>query len=239
MSPEVKRYSIDELKAIVAPIAEKHGISKMYLFGSVARGDADEFSDYDFCIDHKKDRCLFALSGLKADLNEAVGCETDLCEIELMKPDILRNFLSERIILYGVDELPPKETIITTESNKSVRKQKNRIFTIKRLLESCTIVNELCEQLGCDEKKFRADKIYQRACAFHMLLIGDIVNSHMQGLKNSHPEISWEEIAIFSTVIDCVDIEEKTDFIWETITVAIPELKRSCESILEKETTTS
>lgn len=46
-----KRYSVDELRAIVAPIAKKYGVRKVYVFGSIARGDYNENSDYDFYIE--------------------------------------------------------------------------------------------------------------------------------------------------------------------------------------------
>ena len=42
---EVKTYTIDEIKNIVTPIAEKYQIAQVYLFGSFARGDFDEQSD--------------------------------------------------------------------------------------------------------------------------------------------------------------------------------------------------
>ncbi|MEY8576271.1 nucleotidyltransferase domain-containing protein [Oscillospiraceae bacterium 21-37] len=35
-----KVYTINEIKGIVAPIAQKHGVNRVYLFGSYARGDA-------------------------------------------------------------------------------------------------------------------------------------------------------------------------------------------------------
>ena len=38
---EVKTYTIDEIKNIVPPIAEKYQIAQVYLFGSFARGDFD------------------------------------------------------------------------------------------------------------------------------------------------------------------------------------------------------
>jgi len=44
------RPSVEELSAIVALIAEKYGVNKVYIFGSVARGGYNENSDYDFCI---------------------------------------------------------------------------------------------------------------------------------------------------------------------------------------------
>jgi predicted nucleotidyltransferase len=52
MSSEAhKRLSVEELRTIVAPVAHKYGVDKIYLFGSVARGDYDDDSDYDFCIE--------------------------------------------------------------------------------------------------------------------------------------------------------------------------------------------
>ncbi|MBQ3627041.1 MAG: nucleotidyltransferase domain-containing protein, partial [Synergistaceae bacterium] len=45
---------LEELKKIVAPIAEKRGVDKVYLFGSRARGDNRPDSDYDFIISRGK-----------------------------------------------------------------------------------------------------------------------------------------------------------------------------------------
>ena len=53
---EVKTYTIDEIKNIVTPIAEKYQIAQVYLFGSFARGDFDEQSDIDIRIDRKSVR---------------------------------------------------------------------------------------------------------------------------------------------------------------------------------------
>ncbi|MFR7744651.1 MAG: nucleotidyltransferase family protein [Acutalibacteraceae bacterium] len=44
-------YSIDEIREIVAPIAKQHGVDKVFLFGSYARGDATPASDVDLCVD--------------------------------------------------------------------------------------------------------------------------------------------------------------------------------------------
>ena len=65
-------YSIDEIREIVAPIAKQHGVDKVFLFGSYARGDATPASDVDLCVDAPKLRGLFALGGLYADLEDAL-----------------------------------------------------------------------------------------------------------------------------------------------------------------------
>ena len=40
-------YTIEEIKVKTIPVAKKHGISRMCLFGSYARGEANDDSDVD------------------------------------------------------------------------------------------------------------------------------------------------------------------------------------------------
>ena len=49
-----KTFDLEELKQIVAPIADKYGLEAVYLFGSQARGDAKPNSDYDFFVKRGK-----------------------------------------------------------------------------------------------------------------------------------------------------------------------------------------
>lgn len=44
-------YTIDQIKAIVTPIAEKYHLPAIYLFGSYARGTATDGSDIDLLVD--------------------------------------------------------------------------------------------------------------------------------------------------------------------------------------------
>lgn len=45
-----KVYSFDELKSIIAPIAEKYGILQAYVFGSYAKDQAKPQSDVDILV---------------------------------------------------------------------------------------------------------------------------------------------------------------------------------------------
>lgn len=66
-------YTINEIKGIVVPIAKKHGVNKVYLFGSYARVEATPSSDVDLCVDAPALRGLFALDALYADFEGALG----------------------------------------------------------------------------------------------------------------------------------------------------------------------
>jgi len=98
-----KIYSIGELKAIVAPVAEKYGVNKIVLFGSVARGDCDEDSDYDFCIEWRKKHGLSELSGFRIDLCEAVGRDVDVVEVNSFDSEMSGIVRSEGVIIFEVE----------------------------------------------------------------------------------------------------------------------------------------
>jgi len=98
----MKDLSLEELKKIVAPIAIEHGIIRLYLFGSRARGDNHAGSDYDFCIEIPEEYDLFDIGGIMYDLEEAIGPEIDLvCEDSAMKkPSLMEEILRDRKILF-------------------------------------------------------------------------------------------------------------------------------------------
>ena len=101
MSSKVrKRHSADELRSIVAPLAERYGVGKVYLFGSMARGDYDEDSDYDFCIELGKIRDLFVLSEFFQDLRDAVGSDIDLVDTKSVGTEFLNTIRSEGVVVY-------------------------------------------------------------------------------------------------------------------------------------------
>ena len=62
----------------VLRIAAKHGATRLRVFGSVARGEADADSDIDFLVDLEQGRSLFDLGGLLMDLQELLGRKVDV-----------------------------------------------------------------------------------------------------------------------------------------------------------------
>jgi len=95
-----KRHTIDELRSIVAPVAQKYEVDKVYIFGSVARGDHNENSDYDFYIESKKMRSAITLSEFYMDLRDAVGSEIDLISTKRIDPAFLDTIMTEGVILF-------------------------------------------------------------------------------------------------------------------------------------------
>lgn len=51
------KYTIEEIKNVVTPIAQKYGVDNIYLFGSYARGDVHE-AGRQFDSRHLKQRAV-------------------------------------------------------------------------------------------------------------------------------------------------------------------------------------
>ena len=72
--------TLDEIRRIIVPIAQKYNLSAVYLFGSYARGTAREDSDLDLLVDTTGARIagFFELAALHLDLEEALQKRVDL-----------------------------------------------------------------------------------------------------------------------------------------------------------------
>lgn len=97
-------YTIDEIQNIVSTVAIKYGLSKVYLFGSYAKGSASKDSDVDLCIDASNLKGLFALGSVYADLQEALDKNLDLVTLKSLLYNSDKNFVDnlrkESLLIY-------------------------------------------------------------------------------------------------------------------------------------------
>ncbi|MDR2698415.1 MAG: nucleotidyltransferase domain-containing protein [Candidatus Methanoplasma sp.] len=82
---QIDAEEIRRIRSIVEPIASKYGIEKMYLFGSRARGDNCEKSDFDFFIHPGEIRSLFEISRLMRDLQNSLDQDVDIVSAGALK----------------------------------------------------------------------------------------------------------------------------------------------------------
>lgn len=81
----------------IIQVAKKYGAYNVRVFGSVARGEADEKSDIDLLVEMEQDRSLLDLGGLLMDLQELLGCNVDV-----VPEDSLRERMRERVLREAV-----------------------------------------------------------------------------------------------------------------------------------------
>lgn len=96
-----KIYTLDEIRSVAVPIAEKYGVDAMYLFGSYARGEATSGSDLDFRIERGRIQSLFELSAMYGDLSSQFQKELDLLTSQNLEPEFLAAIRPEEVLLYA------------------------------------------------------------------------------------------------------------------------------------------
>src|SRR5437016_954264 len=77
--------------------ATKYGASNVRIFGSVARGEADEQSDLDLLVDMDTECSLLHLAGLLIELEELLDRRVDIVTEEGLRDRMREQVLQEAI----------------------------------------------------------------------------------------------------------------------------------------------
>jgi uncharacterized protein len=76
---QVRRFSPQLIK-----IARKYGISAIYVFGSVARGDNNSQSDVDFLVEMQEGASLFGVAGFSYESEGLLGVPVDVVPLSAL-----------------------------------------------------------------------------------------------------------------------------------------------------------
>lgn len=93
-------YTIEEIKEKALPIAKVHGVDKLFLFGSYARGQATDDSDVDFYIDDGQIDSLLKYFAFVNDMEQSFGCHVDVVSMGIQDQIFLEKIKDEGIKLY-------------------------------------------------------------------------------------------------------------------------------------------
>ncbi len=91
---------IEEIQKTVAPIAYSYGVKRLYLFGSYAKGTANEKSDVDLLVEKGKPMSLLKLSGMRQMVQDALHLPVDLITTTGMGEDFRKEIAGTEILLY-------------------------------------------------------------------------------------------------------------------------------------------
>ncbi|MES2178596.1 MAG: nucleotidyltransferase family protein [Gemmatimonadota bacterium] len=84
-------------RAEVLRLAAHYGATDVRVFGSVARGEADELSDIDFLVRMNPGRSVFDVGGLLMDLQDLLGRRVDIVTERGLGPRMRERVLREAV----------------------------------------------------------------------------------------------------------------------------------------------
>ena len=79
----------------ILKIAARHGASNVRIFGSVARGEADDRSDIDILVTFESGVSLLDHAALMLDLESLLGCKVDVVSEKGLRPRMKETVLQD------------------------------------------------------------------------------------------------------------------------------------------------
>lgn len=98
MNYNIERHK--ELYEKVISILRKHGIKKILVFGSYARGEATPKSDLDLIVEFPKGTSLLDHIGIENDLIEKLKIKVDLISKNGISPYLKDDIMKEAIVIF-------------------------------------------------------------------------------------------------------------------------------------------
>ena len=91
-------YTIKQIKTIIKPILHKYGIKNINIFGSYARGEANENSDIDIYCDRGNIKTFIDQGILEDELEEALNKKVDIIFDSSILDEYFKNQIMEDMI---------------------------------------------------------------------------------------------------------------------------------------------
>jgi len=87
----------------IMQIARKHSIVRVYVFGSVARGEASPQSDVDFLVEMRAGASLFGVAGFGYEVEKLLGIPVDVVPMSALAcitdQEFLRHIQNEAVAI--------------------------------------------------------------------------------------------------------------------------------------------
>ncbi len=93
-------HTIASIKEAIRPIALEYGLKRVYLFGSYAKGTANEESDVDLLIEKGSKLTLLGMSGILQDVKEALKLPVDLISVGGVSEEFRKEIEKSEILIY-------------------------------------------------------------------------------------------------------------------------------------------
>jgi uncharacterized protein len=95
----IKLDDLRRRRPAILAAAARRGACDLRIFGSVASGTATAESDVDVVARFGPERSLLDLGGLKADLEDLLGCSVDVLSEEGLRPEFREAVLRQAVAL--------------------------------------------------------------------------------------------------------------------------------------------
>ncbi len=84
----------------IISLIKKHGVKKVAIFGSYARGEEKPKSDIDILVEFSERKSLLDIVGIEQELSDALGMKVDLLTEKSISPYLIGRIKKEMKVIY-------------------------------------------------------------------------------------------------------------------------------------------
>jgi len=91
----------EEVKEIILKILKPHGVRRVAVFGSYARGEAGPESDIDILVSFSQTKSLLELVRIEEELKQALHLKVDLLTEKAVSPYLIDAVRRDEVVILG------------------------------------------------------------------------------------------------------------------------------------------
>lgn len=187
--------------------ARRNGATAVWVFGSVARGDAQPGSDIDLLVELEPGRSLLDLAGL----------HLELCDLLDLPVDVGAGLAERAHSRQGARRGSP-----------AVRSDRDRLLDIAEEIEA---IERYAER---GKEAYDADELIRAWMLQRIQVIGEAVARLSTDMKDRHPEVPWRRIADMRNLLVHSYFRVDPEVVWAVVADEVPVLKEQIQNLLEE-----
>ncbi|CAM3325350.1 HepT-like ribonuclease domain-containing protein [Deinococcus saxicola] len=176
--PDTSLQEVARIIRSVEPQWRRMGASRVRIFGSVARGEANDLSDVDLLVDFVGEAGLLDLMNVKDLFEDTLRRRIDVLTEGGLKPQLRREILSDAVDVQKVP-LYPQTTF----------RRKRWMWRVHDLLDALDRVRDYTEGHTLDS--FIADELTRDAVLRNLARLGETTKFIPQSVEDRHPQVPW------------------------------------------------
>ena len=171
------------------------GVTRLALFGSIARGEAGPDSDVDLLVDIDKRRrfSLLDLAGLRLYFRDLLSREVEVTTRAGLKPFLMDNILAEAVEIYPKPRKPSNPVKGTGMAKRSPRQR------LQDILDAIIATDGFVSAKTFDD--FRTDMMLRQAVERNVEIISEASRHLPEELTAMHDTVPWCNIRDIGNIL--------------------------------------
>lgn len=220
--PDLRLETLAALLRAGEPEWRAHGVTRVRVFGSVARGEATPASDIDLLVDFAPGAQvgLLHLMRVKALLERLVGRRVDAVLESGLRDPLRAEILADAVDVMAVPIPPPQ-----------AHREKRWRWRVFELLGALDRVEAFTRELTFTT--FLRDEQAQDAVLLNLVRLGETTKFIPQSVQDRHPQIPWAYLRDIRNLVAHDYFRIDPALVWHTARVELPELRPTLQALAD------